>query len=337
MHSMDIRRIGIMHLNQIGDLLFALPMIASLRKHAPKAEIHSYVKPYLRELLAPCALVDEIRLREGGMRNTLQLIARVRRARYDLFITLSRSEECMLIATLSGASLRAGFCHPPLDRLLHVREAIRGHNSWSNNARLLERLGIPACDGGYVGLLPRERYDGPGPLPARYAVLSPGASSRRQAKAWYPAGFAAVADSLLERHGLVSVLVGGSDCRSFNDSVLAAMQAPAREAVLDVTGRIGLRQLSALLAGAALFVGIDSGVMHMAAAHDVPVVALFGPTDPDFVAPHNRRSLIVRNTSLDCVPCYLLPCEHLSCMQSITAAQVLEACERLLKAAGNNH
>lgn len=327
---MDIRRIGIMHLNQIGDLLFALPMIKSLRKYAPQAEIHSYVKPYLSELLEPCALADEIRPREGGMRNTLQLIARVRRARYDLFITLSRSEECMLIATLSGATLRAGFCHPPLDRLLHVREAIRGHNSWSNNARLLERLGIPACDGGYVGLLPRESYDGPGLLPERYVVLSPGASSRRQTKAWDPAGFAAVADGLLERYGMACVLVGGSDCRSCNDSVLAAMQAPARAACIDLTAGIGLRQLSALLASAALFVGIDSGVMHMAAAHDVPVVALFGPTDPDFVAPHNSRSLIVRNDSLVCVPCYLKPCDHSSCMQSITAAQVLDACERLL-------
>ncbi len=334
---MLLNRIGILHLNQIGDLLFALPLLKTLREHAPGAVIHSYVKPYLRELLEASGLADEIRPRRGGLGDTLSLVRQVRRERYDLFITLSRSEECLLIAACSGAPFRAGFRHPPLDRLLHVREAIRGHNSWSNNARLLKGLGITPCDGGYVGLLPREKYEVPGPLAARYAVLSPGASSRRQAKAWDPAGFACVADALLERHGLACVLVGAADCRDCNESVLAAMQPPARAACVDVTGAIGLRQLSALLAGAALFVGIDSGVMHLAAAHDVPVAALFGPTDPEFVAPHNRRSLIVRNTSLVCVPCYLKPCDHLSCMRSITAAQVLDACGRLLKAAGNHH
>jgi len=330
MYSMDIRRIGIMHLNQIGDLLFALPMLASMRKFAPQAEIHSYVKPYLKELLDACGLADKIIVRNGGLRNTFQLIARVRKSRYDVFISLSRSEECLLVAACSGAALRAGFSHAPLDRFLHIREAIQGHNSWSNNARLLDRIGIPPRAHGYVGLLPRLPYHGPGPLPERFVVLSPGASSRRQAKAWNPSGFAAVADALVDRYGYAPVLVGGADCRSFNDFVLEAMLPRTRAACLNVTGSIGLCQLSALLAGADLFVGIDSVVMHMAAAHDVPVVALFGPTDPAFVAPHNRHSLIVRNEALACVPCYLQPCDHLACMESITAAQVLDACERLM-------
>jgi ADP-heptose:LPS heptosyltransferase len=235
-----------------------------------------------------------------------------------------------LIAGCSGARIKAGFTHPPLDRLLHVRETIEGHNSWSNNSRLLKRLGVPVPEGGYVGLLPRECYDGTTPLPDRYVVLSSGASSRRQTKAWDPCKFAAVADRLHDRHGLVSVLVGGADCRSCNDEMLAAMQPRARTACLDLTGAVGLCQLSALLAGAELFVGIDSGVMHMASAHDVPLVALFGPSDPAFVAPHNQHSCIVRNESLECVPCYLKPCDHCTCMQSITVEQVLKACESLL-------
>ncbi len=327
---MAVRSIALLHLNQIGDLLFALPVLKSLRQHAPQAIIHSYIKPYLHELFAACALVDDIRPRVGGLRDTLHLMRHVRLSRYDLLISLSRSEECLLIAACSGASLKVGFSHPPLDRFLHVRETIQGHNSWSNNARLLARLGVPAYAGGYVGLLPVECYTGPESLPDRYAVLSPGASSRRLSKAWDSRGFAAVADTLLARYGLSSVLVGSADCRSLNDELLAAMLPETRAASMDVTGSIGLRQLSALLAGAGLFVGIDSGVMHMAAAHDVPVVALFGPTDPDFVGPQNRRSAIVRNNSLACVPCYLKPCDHCRCMSSITIDQVLDACATLL-------
>lgn len=330
MKHMPFQRIAILHLNQIGDLLFSLPLLKALRQHSPDATIHSYIKPYLRELLKACALVDDIIPRQGGLKDTLGLICQVRSSCYDLVISLSRSEECLLIAGCSGARIKAGFSHLPLDRLLHVRETIAGHNSWSNNALLLERLGVPVPENGYVGLLPRERYDGTRPLPGKYVVLSSGASSRRQTKAWDPCKFAAVADALHDLYGLMPVLVGGADCRSCNDEMLKAMHPEVRTACLDLTGAIGLRQLSALLAGAALFVGIDSGVMHMASAHDVPLVALFGPSDPAFVAPHNRRSIIVRNDSLACVPCYLKPCDHCTCMQSITVEQVLIACARML-------
>jgi len=328
---MPLQRIGILHLNQIGDLLFSLPLLKALRQHAPEAKIDSYVKPYLRELLDASGLVDRIIQRSGGLRDTVSLIRQVRRNRYDLLISLSRSEECLLIAALSGAQSKAGFTHPPLDRFLHVRETIEGHNSWSNNARLLKRLGVPVPDSGYVGLLPREAYSGSQAMSERYVVLSPGASSRRQTKAWDPGRFAAVADALHDHHGLIPVLVGGSDCRSCNDEILSVMQPRVREFCIDLTGAIGLRQLSALLAGASLFVGIDSGVMHMASSHDVPLVALFGPSDPAFVAPHNRRSRIVRNEKLDCVPCYLKPCDHCNCMKSLSVEQVLAACESVFE------
>lgn len=328
---MPFQRIAILHLNQIGDLLFALPLLKALRQHSPDATIHSYIKPYLCDLLESTNLADDIIPRRGGLKDTLGLIRQVRCSRYDLLISLSRSEECLLIAGCSGARTKAGFSHLPLDRLLHVRETIEGHNSWSNNARLLERLGVKVPDGGYVGLLPREHYEGIAPLPDRYVVLSSGASSRRQTKAWDPCKFAVVADTLHDLFGLVPVLVGGADCRRCNDEMLSAMHPQVRTVCLDLTGAIGLRQLSALLAGAALFVGIDSGVMHMASAHDVPLVALFGPSDPAFVAPHNHRSMIVRNDSLACVPCYLKPCDHCTCMNSITVEQVLSACARLLQ------
>jgi len=327
---MPLQRIGILHLNQIGDLLFSLPLLKALRQHAPEAKIDSYIKPYLCDLLDASALVDTIITRSGGLKNTVSLIGQVRKNRYDLLISLSRSEECLLIAACSGAKCKAGFTHPPLDRLLHVRETIEGHNSWSNNAKLLNRLGVPVIDGGYVGLLPREVYSGPEALPDRYVVLSPGASSRRQTKAWDPGRFAALANALHDRYALVPVLVGGADCRSCNDEILSALQPDVRTVCIDLTGSIDLRTLSALLAGASLFVGIDSGVMHMASSHDVPLVALFGPSDPTFVAPHNHRSRIVRNETLECVPCYLKPCDHCNCMKSITVEHVLTECESLL-------
>ena len=66
-----------------------------------------------------------------------------------------------------------------------------------------------------------------------------------------------------------------------------------------------LTGLCSVIKGASLFVGIDSGVMHMASCLDIPVVGLFGPTDPFYVGPQNKKSIVVREESMECVPCYL--------------------------------
>ena len=78
--------------------------------------------------------------------------------------------------------------------------------------------------------------------------------------------------------------------------------------------------------------GIDSGVMHLASCLDVPVVGLFGPTDPFYVGPHNQKSIVVREDSMQCVPCYLAPCKHHDCMNRLEVDRVFDACSKLLGA-----
>ena len=100
--------------------------------------------------------------------------------------------------------------------------------------------------------------------------------------------------------------------------------------VVDLAGKINLRELSALLKKAKLFVGIDSGVMHMASALDVPTVAIFGPTDPSYTGPQNMRSRVVRR-DLACSPCYLRkPCPHRECLEGLEAEVVMDACRDVL-------
>ena len=76
--------------------------------------------------------------------------------------------------------------------------------------------------------------------------------------------------------------------------------------------------------------GIDSGVMHMASCLDIPVVGLFGPTDPFYVGPQNKRSIVVREESMECVPCYLKNCKHRDCMKKMDVSKVFDACKQLL-------
>jgi heptosyltransferase I len=257
----------------------------------------------------------------------------MRLSRYDLLLSLAHSEEALMMAALSGARTKAGFRHAPWDMCLDVRERIEGHNGWYNNARLLKRLGIACTKDDYVGLLPVERGHCGVELPEHFAVYSPGASSRRQTKTWEDEKFAGLMSRVWGSYGMAPVLVGGSDTRATTSRIiehLAACDPQAARAATDLSGRLGLRALCSLLQDARLFAGIDSGVMHLAACMDVPLVALFGPSDPRYVGPHNRRSIVVREDSLACVPCYLKPCAERTCMRQLEIDTAFAACRKLL-------
>jgi len=333
-NSQSIAKICVIHLNQIGDLCFSLPLLKSLREHFDRAAIHSVVRPYLEGLLTDSPFVDRIILRKETGFGRISLLGRLVRERYDLLIALPRSEEALILAGLSCATFKAGFEHFPWDFVLDAKEVIEGHNSWFNNAKLLNRLGIPIAQDNYVGLL---RVDEPmnlKGLPWRYAVFSPGASRRRLAKAWDERKFAAIIAGLSMEFGLSCVLVGGDDTAEITGSIAKHVQGlldGGVQQVVDLAGKIGLRELSAVLKKSHLFVGIDSGVMHMASSLDIPTVGIFGPTDPVYTGPQNFRSVVVRK-DLECSPCYLKePCSHRRCLEELDAEAVLRACREVLK------
>jgi len=329
---MEIKKICIIHLNQIGDLVFSLPVLKALKEAWPDAEIHSVIKPYLKGLLADSPFVDEIFTREDGLAAKLNLAVKIRNNGYDLIISLARSQEAMLITAVSRAGIKAGFVHFPWDVSLDVKETVAGHNCWINNARLLHKLGVKTDKDDYVGLLVvKDAHEIP-ELPEKYVVISAGASRRRLMKAWDEEKFAELIVSLHGEYGLVPVLVGAGDTLECNRLIRQYVTQGDRSVeTLDLTGSLGLRELYTLLAQASLFVGIDSGVMHLASAADVPVVALFGPTDPDYVGPQNDQSIVVREKK-KCVPCYLnRTCTDVDCMRDLGVDKVMDACRKLME------
>lgn len=324
----------VLHLNQIGDLVFSLPLLKALRENCPDARIHSVVKPHLKGLLEDSPYVDCILERPSGLGAIVRLIATLRKNRYDLLICLPRSEESLTITALSGAALKAGFSHAPWDLSLTVKERVEGHNSWYNNRKLLRRLELTVNKDDYVGLMRVvPRPDDRTPPEGNYAVIAPGASRRRQMKSWGHEQFAALMVQLSKSRALTPVIIGGDDNREYNrqlTAALKAMDARIGECLVDLTGA-DLRSLCLVIKDAALFVGIDSGFMHLASSYDIPLVALFGPTDPFYVGPQNRRSRVVRAEGMTCMPCYLKQCDHRDCMTKIEVETVVQACEEVLE------
>src|SRR5512139_2625157 len=132
---MESKKICVIHLNQIGDLLFSLPLVKALKESTPSAVLHSVIRPHLRDLIDHSPFVDELLIREEGVKKNLILLGKLRENRYDLLITLSRSEECFFLTHFSRARVKAGFAHFPWDFGLDLKEKMEGPPSASNNLR----------------------------------------------------------------------------------------------------------------------------------------------------------------------------------------------------------
>jgi ADP-heptose:LPS heptosyltransferase len=338
---MEFKKICVIHLNQIGDLLFSLPFLKALKESTPSAVLHSVIRPHLKDLLVHSPFVDQLLIREKGIKKSFILLGQLRKNRYDLLITLSRSEECFFLTTLSGARVKAGFTHFPWDFGLGLKEKMEGPPSASNNLRLLKRLNIGAEKNDYVGLIhiPFDKNsrgsgrDNFSKIPGKYVVISPGTSARRRIKTWEEEKFGNLILQLKEKHGLNPVLVGGEDGSEVSEKIIEIVREKDKgrkmNHIQNLTGKTNLKELCYLLKEASLFVGVDSGIMHLASSFDIPVVGIFGPTDPFYVGPQNRRSKVVRE-KMECSPCYLKGCDERPCMKNLEIQRVLEACEELL-------
>jgi ADP-heptose:LPS heptosyltransferase len=295
----------------------------------------------LKELIVHSPFVDQFLVREKGVKNSFVLLGQLRKNRYDLLITLSRSEECFFLTHFSGARVKAGFTHFPWDFRLDLKEKMEGPPSASNNFRLLKRLNIEAKKKDYVGLIhiPFDKNSGGSfrdnfsRIPGKYVVISPGTSARRRIKTWEEEKFGSLILQLKERHGLNPVLVGGEDSREISEKIIEIVgekdKARKMNQIQNLSGKTNLKDLCYLLKKANLFVGVDSGVMHLASSFDIPVVGIFGPTDPFYVGPQNSRSRVVRE-EMECSPCYLKGCDERPCMKNLGVQRVLEACEEVI-------
>jgi heptosyltransferase-1 len=307
------RRILICRTGAMGDVLHALPAVTALRRAQPQWHIGWVVDPRWASLIADPeqgtgtssletgAMVDRVYLAETKLWSrsplspaTLRSILRLRRSlredAYEVAVDLQGTLRSAVIARMSGAPLRAGYGDPrePLAAGFYTQRAERqGTHVVEQNAHLLSA----ACG---VALTPAEvkvPHAGWADTWAaelagdrRICVLAPGAGWG--AKCWPAAKFGALAQKL---HALgLAVRVNAARAGDpLAAEVVAASRGTAEAVVCDVAG------LTALLRRSSLLVGGDSGPMHLAAALAVPLVALFGPTDPARNGPWGHGPRIV--------------------------------------------
>src|SRR5215813_11262136 len=324
-------RILIVKLGAIGDVVHALPALAALRRSMPEARIAWAVEQGgAAKLLRGCALLDElIELDLRGWRKSLmnletqtairKAMAGLRNARFDLSLDFQGLLKSAMVARLARVPRRIGFAREALREpasafMLTERVAVDDSDHViKKNLKLVEYLG---CDisGEYefpVALsddderFAREQIERFG---GRFAILNPGGGW--PTKLWGAEGFGAIADRLWEAYEVRSVVTYGPGEEELAQSVVAHSRSNAATA-LDTT----LKQFFALARSAKLFIGGDTGPMHIAAAARAPVVAIFGPTESRRNGPFSQDDVVVERFDLDCRDdCYRRSCSHTSCM-----------------------
>jgi predicted lipopolysaccharide heptosyltransferase III len=335
---MTPRNILAIKLRYLGDVLLATPTLHALKTAYPAARLSALVNRGTEDILRANPDVDEIiPLDRGSFFQQSRFVWEIRRRRFDTVVDLTDGDRAAFLSWTSGAPVRIGFngeqrwtgrCYTTV-----VSGEAGGHRI-ERDLAVLAPLGLVARD-----RLPRMWLTPEDDAKAErlaqelgistdrpWVVIQPGA--RYWFKAWPAERFARLADRLYDQFGC-RVLVGGSSQeRSLTESVVK--QAKSR--LLNIAGRSDVRTLAALLKRSALFVGNDTGAMHIAAAMGTPVVALFGPSNPTEWGPRGGNAHMIYK-GLDCRICFHPTCRRgeQNCMKLITVDEVWAACERLLK------
>lgn len=325
--------------NWVGDAVLALPALDSIRRAWPGDELWAAGPAWVADLLPRRGLVAGVLPAAAGR----GFAARKSSARalsdrkFDRAILFTNSFGSALELRLAGIPERWGYARDGRGLLLTRRvpapPARSGLHQTEYYLRLLARLGLdPGPPEPRLDVDPEdaarveERLRLAGRAPSRpLVILAPGAAYG-PAKRWPAARFAELGARLQREADVELVLVGSAGEESLAAGIAAALPRPA----LDFTGRTTLRELAALLGRARLAVVNDTGSMHVANAVGVPLVALFGPTDPAATGPR-RPPAVVLKKDVPCWPCFYRTCpyDH-RCMTRIAAAEAFEAGRRFL-------
>ncbi len=354
------RRLLAIKLADLGDVLNITPALRALRHTFPQATIDVLLNPHTTALLQDSPLVDRVLVFPKTQYEGLSVLApwkwpglaryltMLRRQQYDTVIDfhhlttrLGRLKQRLLL-TATAAPVTVGldnghgswFSHPVPDEGFGVLPEV---GYWLALAR---RLGATSDDTSLAFTVPPAAEQAIAekltvlPWPAQpFVVMHPGSGGFSLARRWEPAKYATLAAHLWQRHHLPAILVGGPG----DDG--SAVAAAATSPMVDWSGQTSLPELAALLQRARLFVGTDSGVMHMAAAMRTPLVAIFGPSNHRAWAPWTpySPSHVVR-LDLSCSPCTYVDhrlgwrhgCPERTCLAELDVDPVLAAAEHIL-------
>ncbi|MEX0725298.1 MAG: glycosyltransferase family 9 protein [Planctomycetaceae bacterium] len=333
----EFRRILVIRLSALGDVMNVLPSLAVLKDRYPAAELTVLTGPLTAGLLADDPCVDRVitHARNHNPWNWLTTGVSLRRQRFDLVVDLQSSRYSRWLALSTAAAVRLGTRPGPFytDR---IRLDLTGKQTAELFRDILQPLGLHRSPllmrfpqlgrcriSGQSLLQAHGRHDRP------FAVLNPGHSPAWFTKRWPEDHWIALGKMLIARN-IVPVVTGAPSEAELADRIAAGIGPPATS----LAGKTDLQALAGVLSLAKVVVSTDSGPMHMAALVGAPVVALFGPTHPVTSGPFGDGHRVLHRR-LPCSYCFKKTCptQH-ECLDQLSPAEVWNAVTDVLSGRG---
>ena len=329
--------------NWVGDAIMALPALRAVRGRFPDAKISILAQPYVADIYRGQRICDELISydRKGphaGLRGRERLAQELQKQKFDLALLLQNAFDAAWLAWRAGIPERIGYARDGRSLLLTKKIPVPKPGDIPAHERfyyleLLRRVGwIDSLPGeSFVTLDVSEEHrrqaeETLSSLGVRQNVtrIAIGAgASYGSAKCWPPQRFSDFVNRFRLHTDTDMILFGTAAEQKVSEAIAAGISGSS----FSLVGKTAIATLPALLSRCHLFVGNDSGAMHVAAAVGLPVVAIFGPTDPHGTAPITPRCTVVQEKPY-CSPCFLRRCpiDH-RCMANVRP-EAVEAAAR---------
>lgn len=326
----DIKKILIIDLAFIGDVILATPVVRALKKRFAGAEITFMATPLTAPVAEMNPYVDKVLIYDkqgahAGLPGMWDVAGMIRKESFDLAVCMNFALRGAVVSWLARIPYRLGYDAQHAGWFLtwaqsHIRDGIK--HETKNHAEILRPLGIDVEDFSLELAVPQKAVDSLSEkirkwnLPEEYFALCPCGSYDRKN---LPIPLAAMLIRKLQPRFPV-YLIGGKKEEVFLKGLAQAGKVPESQVL---AGDFNLQELAAFIGGAQHMITVDTGPMHIAQAMGTPTVAVFGPTDPAIWGPTNSNSSVVY-LGCECSPCWGRgECKRYVCMDKIKAEDIL--------------
>jgi len=338
------KRVLIVRLDRIGDVLLSTPVIKAIRDAYPDTYIAMMVRRYAKDILEGNPYLDEVIIyektgRERNLAGNLSFLNSLRRRKFDVAFLLHPTRRTHAVTALAGIPHRIGYGKKwgflLTEKIPHTKHYGLKHEI-DYVLDILRYTGLePKDKTPYMPVNPasedraeelfRESGIAKGDL---CVAMNPGASC--PSKRWSISNFVKVADAIIEKYGAKIVVIAGSADKEFGDKVSSAIKGVC----VNLSGKTTVADVASVLRRVKLFISNDSGPVHIACAVGTPVVSIFGRSDrglsPRRWGPTGDRDIVVHK-DVGCITCFAHNCKrNFHCLQAVTVDDVLAAAKQIL-------
>jgi len=352
-----IRKILAIKLRHMGDVLLTVPAIRALKETFPQATISVLVNSGTEEVLEGNPIIDELIVFDSSIKKArivnrvikeLRFLKEIRSKGFDMTVDLTSGDRSAIISFLSGARYRLAY-NPKGKGFLgkrylytHLAEKDNSKHMILQNLELLEQFGITTENTDVDFFIPEEAKVSvreifiQNNIKGNDTIVHIHPTSRWLWKCWKDEYMAEVIGWLIDR-GMRVVITSAPDEKEMEKAKRILSLPSSRithhtSHILDLCGKTSIKQLVAVSEASALFIGVDSAPMHIAAAVKTPVIALFGPSGENIWGPYGNTHIVITK-ELPCKPCKKGSCEGIElrdCMTAIKPDDVKEAVSKVL-------